>query len=64
MKRATTKAVTWKVTSVTIATLIMWGVTGNWKQAGLGFLIISPITFVLYIVHEKIWDRTDWGRKQ
>jgi uncharacterized membrane protein len=32
-------------------------------EIALGFVVVSTLyTTVLYLVHERLWDRVTWGR--
>lgn len=63
LKRSIAKAITYKMLSVALACIVMFWVTGSIEIAAKGLLIISPLTFVLYIVHERIWLKFKWGKE-
>lgn len=57
------KAVTWRIWMTITNSLIGWVVTGDpWKglAVGLGALVVNSI---LYIIHERLWNRSDWGKQ-
>ena len=56
------KAISWRVTGTCDTSLIAWLITGQVKAAlGIGFVELFTKIF-LYYVHERIWNRLDFGR--
>ncbi len=61
--RTLAKAITWRIGVTITNSVIGWIVTGDWLKGlavGLGALLINTI---LYIVHERVWNRVDWDRE-
>ena len=61
-KRSIAKSLTYRVVCTTETFLFAWLLTGRvWVASGLAgaLLLIKTVTFYL---HERAWDRTDWGR--
>ncbi len=60
--RSLVKAISWRVTGTLDTILISWLITGQVKWAlSIGFVELFTKIF-LYYVHERIWDRQDFGR--
>ena len=60
--RSLVKAVSWRVTGTCDTILIAWLITGQVKAAlGIGFVELFT-KIGLYYVHERIWNRLDFGR--
>ena len=60
--RTLAKAVTWRIGVTVTNSLIGWIVTGDILKGlavGLGALLVNTI---LYIVHERVWNRFEWDR--
>ena len=62
--RSLVKAVTYRVAIVILDFTSIYLLTGK-TDIALGFMIVSNIyTSVAYYLHERLWNRTDWGRKK
>jgi len=60
--RSLVKAVSWRITGTCDTVLIAWLITGQVKAAlGIGFVELFT-KIGLYYVHERIWNRLDFGR--
>lgn len=60
--RSLVKAISWRVTGTCDTILIAWLITGQVKAAlGIGFVELFT-KILLYYVHERIWNRLDFGR--
>lgn len=60
--RSVVKAISWRATGTIDTILISWLITGQLKWAfSIGF--VELFTKVgLYYVHERVWDRLNFGR--
>jgi len=56
------KSVTWRVGGVLILGGITYGFTRDVAQTTGITLIFHAVRFALYYLHERAWDRTNWGR--
>ena len=62
-KRSIVKTISWRITGSTAAVLIAYGVTGSISVSStIGILHLIINTF-LYWVHERLWNKIEWGRK-
>jgi uncharacterized membrane protein len=60
--RSLVKAISWRVTGTLDTILISWLITGQVKWAlSIGFIELFTKIF-LYYLHERIWNRLDFGR--
>ena len=60
--RSLVKAISWRITGTCDTILIAWLITGEVKAAlGIGFVELLTKIF-LYYVHERIWNRLEFGR--
>ena len=60
--RSLVKSVTWRLLGSMSTATITWGITGQISfavEVGLAQLIIN---FILYLVHERIWNLSSWQR--
>jgi uncharacterized membrane protein len=62
--RSLTKAVTYRAVILTLDFTAVSLLTGNLEIA-FGFMLISNIyTSIAYYLHERIWNKIDWGKKK
>jgi adenylylsulfate kinase len=62
--RSLVKAVTYRVPIIILDFTSIYLLTGK-TDVALGFMIVSNIyTSVAYYLHERLWNRTDWGIKK
>jgi uncharacterized membrane protein len=62
--RSFAKAVSWRVTGTLDTILISWLITRQVKWAlSIGFVELFT-KIALYYVHERVWNRLDFGRVQ
>jgi uncharacterized membrane protein len=60
--RSLVKAISWRATGTCDTILISWLITGEIKAAlGIGFVELFT-KIGLYYVHERVWNRLDFGR--
>jgi uncharacterized membrane protein len=61
--RTIAKAVTWRSWMMVTNSLIGWIVSGNpWKGLTIGLMALV-INSTLYLLHERLWNRSDWNRR-
>ena len=61
--RTITKAVTWRSWMMVTNSVIGWIVSGDpWKGLTIGLMALV-INSTLYILHERLWNRSDWQRR-
>ena len=61
-KRAFAKALTWKVTGILSLLILSYFLTDSLHTASLLALLQFVVTFILYIIHEKLWLSVAWGK--
>lgn len=62
--RSLTKAVTYRILIIIMDFTAIYLLTGK-VEVALGFMIVSNIyTTIAYYGHERVWNKTDWGRKK
>jgi uncharacterized membrane protein len=60
--RSLAKAISWRVTGTLDTFIISWIITGQIALAG-GIALTEVITkVVLYWLHERVWNRVEWGK--
>jgi len=61
-KRCVVKGIVWELSSNAVAGLIVYAFTGQPILATTITLVCLPIKTLLYVVHEKLWSLTNWGK--
>lgn len=62
LRRSVVKAISYRVIVVVADFAVVYLFTGR-VEIAIGFVVVSNIyTTVLYLVHERFWDRVSWGR--
>jgi uncharacterized membrane protein len=62
--RSLVKAVSWRITGSGTTFLISYIISGNFTVAGSIASVQLIANTLLYFVHERVWDRVQWGRKR
>lgn len=60
--RSWTKSFTWRIIGIVILIVLSYFVTGSWVEASLITFLFHAIRLVLYVLHERAWELTAWGR--
>ncbi len=63
-RRSMVKAATWRIVALVITMLVSFMWLGEWTTSIALALAANGIKALLYYLHERIWDRTDFGRKK
>ena len=62
--RSLTKAITYRILILILDFTVIYLLTGR-AEIALGFMLLSNIyTSIGYFIHERIWNRIDWGKKK
>lgn len=62
--RSLVKAVTYRVTIIILDFVSIYLFTGK-TDVALEFMVVSNFyTSIAYYLHERLWNRTDWGREK
>ena len=62
VSRSVVKAISWRILGTIDTMLIAYFISGQWKLALSIGLIERFSKMILYIVHERIWNRISWGK--
>jgi len=62
-KRSLVKAITYRILILILDFTTIYLLTGR-LEVSLGFTMVSNVyTSVAYYLHERIWNKANWGRK-
>ena len=62
--RTIVKAVTFRIIVLLADSGVIYIVTGSLKTAASVVLITNVTSTVVYVVHERAWNRIHWGKKK
>jgi uncharacterized membrane protein len=61
--RSLVKSFVWRISGFIILGFITYAYTGKWSES-LGISsVFNIIRFFLYYLHERFWDKIEWGKK-
>lgn len=60
--RSWTKSFTWRFIGILILLPLTYVFTGKWENAAAITLSFHLIRMILFYFHERLWEKTDWGR--
>ena len=63
-RRSIVKAITWRVIATATTLLVAYIWLGEWTTSIALAIMANGIKAVLYYMHERVWNRTDFGRKK
>lgn len=62
-QRSAAKAITWRVIGTFDTFLLSWFITKEPVTAGAIASVEVATKTILYYLHERGWDKVNWGRK-
>jgi uncharacterized membrane protein len=60
--RSLAKTISWRITGSGATFAISYLISGNWAMASSIALIQLIANTVLYFIHERIWNKVNWGK--
>lgn len=63
-RRSIVKAITFRIAATLTTIIIVYLVTGNLKLSGILGIFDLVSKFILYYLHERIWESISWGKKE
>ena len=63
-KRSLAKTISWRITGSGATFAISYAILGDFTVSGTIAMIQLTFNTLLYFVHERVWDRVSWGRKE
>jgi uncharacterized membrane protein len=60
--RAWIKSIVWRLMGIVILGAISFAITRSWREMSLITILFHSIRVVLYYLHERAWERIQWGR--
>ena len=60
--RTLLKSLTWQGLGLVTTMLTAYALTGSLATGGAMAIISAGVGTVMFALHERIWERVDWGR--
>ena len=60
--RSAIKAITYRLISIIIDSIIAYTITKSAQQTAVLVLISNSISILVYFAHERAWNRIHWGK--
>ena len=60
--RSIGKSATWRIISIVVLVTVSYLVTGDIRKTAGITVFFQAILVVLYYIHERIWEKSSWGR--
>jgi adenylylsulfate kinase len=60
--RSLMKSLTWRLVALLTTFISIYIITGRLEFAFQGAILTNVINFILYYIHERIWNKSNWGR--
>lgn len=64
LARSLVKTLVWRIIGAGITMVVVYLFTGSFTQASTITVTAAAVLAVGYYVHERAWDRIDWGRRK
>ena len=61
--RSLAKTLTWRITGSASTFIIVFLITDSFNASSSIAMLQIIINTVLYWTHERVWERTQWGRR-
>ncbi|HEY8595769.1 MAG TPA: DUF2061 domain-containing protein [Devosiaceae bacterium] len=62
--RSVVKAVTWQILGLATMTGLAYVATGNLATSGGLALSAAAVSFLFFVLHERVWAHIGWGRRR
>ena len=60
--RSIVKTVSWRITGSSLTFLIAYLILGDLSVSGFIAFIQFTVNTILYYVHERLWNKIQWGK--
>jgi uncharacterized membrane protein len=60
--RSLVKSVTYRIIAFIVLMIITWYATNNFVQTTFISVTFQTIQLFLYYIHERLWERVNWGK--
>ena len=61
-KRSLVKTISWRLTGSSATFIITYAISGDFSIAGTVATVQIIANTVLYYIHERVWNKINWGK--
>ena len=61
-KRTIVKTITWRIIATVTTIIVIYFWTGSWTASFGAGIVANILKTVFYYIHERLWNKTDFGR--
>ncbi|MCD4760827.1 DUF2061 domain-containing protein [bacterium] len=61
--RTIAKSITWRLVAFVSSVLVLYVLIGDWESSIYHSVIIHSVKTVLYYVHERMWNSSNFGQE-
>ncbi len=62
VKRSVVKTVSWRVIATALMFVTVWFFTGAFYVSLVSSVVAGVINTIAYYLHERLWNKTKWGK--
>jgi uncharacterized membrane protein len=62
IKRSLTKAISYRIICIVMLAIISFIFTGDLREVTGIVIVFQTIQMVIYYIHERVWERVQWGQ--
>jgi uncharacterized membrane protein len=62
-QRSFVKSLIYRIFSITGTVLLGWIITKDTKETALITIVFQTYLIILYWIHERVWNKIDWGKR-
>jgi adenylylsulfate kinase len=60
--RSIIKAITWRIFALLITIIVSFAILGSWSVSIAIGILSNLLKTLFYYIHERLWERTNWGK--
>jgi uncharacterized membrane protein len=61
--RSFAKAISWRIVAFIVLGTISFLFTGSWEETAAITIVYTILQIFVYFLHERLWDRIQWGSR-
>lgn len=61
--RSITKSITWLIVAFAVTFIVLFLLEQDWQSALWHALVIQIVKFIVFYIHERVWNRSNFGQE-
>ena len=61
-RRSLAKAVCYRIICIISLSVVTYAITGDLIEMGMIVVVFQSLQMFIYYIHERVWNRVNWGR--